>query len=102
MTAMLDYVKNTKVCRSVFLLNYFGEKSIENCGTCDICTEKDNAPSNSLKDKVFDLLKTAPRTSRQLMQIVEGEEKIVLLVLQRMLEDELIILNHKNEYTIKT
>lgn len=102
MTSMLDYVKNTKVCRSVFLLNYFGEKAKDKCGTCDICTKKDNVPSGTLKDRVFDLLKTAPHTSRQLMQIVEGEEKIVLQVLQRLLEDELIILNQKNEYIIKT
>lgn len=102
MTAMLNYVKNTKVCRSVFLLNYFGEKATENCGTCDICTENDNVPPNSLKDSIFDLLKTAPQTSRQLIQIVKGEEKVILGMLQEMLEDELIILNQKNEYTIQT
>lgn len=102
MTAMLDYVKNIKVCRSVFLLNYFGEKTTENCGTCDICRENDNVPPNSLKDSIFDLLKTAPQTSRQLIQILKGEEHIVLGMLQEMLEDELIILNQKNEYTIQT
>ncbi|PWL39117.1 RecQ family ATP-dependent DNA helicase [Flagellimonas aquimarina] len=102
MASMLDYVKNKKVCRSVFMLKYFGEKDTEKCGTCDICTENESILSGTLKDRVFDLLKKAPHTSRQLLQTIEGEEKAVLQVLQRLLEDELIILNHKNEYIINT
>ena len=36
--AMRDYIGNRLVtCRSVFLAKYFGEKSPQNCGICDLC-----------------------------------------------------------------
>ncbi|MBO5419973.1 MAG: RecQ family ATP-dependent DNA helicase [Bacteroidales bacterium] len=34
---MIDYVSETEVCRSAYLLEYFGQKDAEDCGTCDIC-----------------------------------------------------------------
>ena len=35
--AMLDYVGQTELCRSRFLLAYFGQTESEDCGTCDVC-----------------------------------------------------------------
>lgn len=35
--AMLDYVGQSDVCRSRFLLAYFGQTESEDCGTCDVC-----------------------------------------------------------------
>lgn len=37
--AVINYAI-TNVCRSEFLLNYFGEKNINECGHCDICLSK--------------------------------------------------------------
>lgn len=37
MQKMVDYVNEEEVCRSSFLLEYFGQKEAEDCGTCDIC-----------------------------------------------------------------
>lgn len=34
---MIDYVSETDVCRSAYLLEYFGQKDTDDCGTCDIC-----------------------------------------------------------------
>lgn len=34
---MVDYVSEEDVCRSSFLLNYFGQTDSNDCGTCDIC-----------------------------------------------------------------
>ncbi|WP_431123890.1 RecQ family ATP-dependent DNA helicase [Flagellimonas flava] len=101
MAAMLDYVQNTRVCRSVFILNYFGEKTSEKCGTCDICTQKDTVPSEELKKSIFKILVTAPQTSRQLEQVLGIEEKLILKALQELLEDERIGLNARNEYEIE-
>src|SRR5690606_31705180 len=36
--AMLDYVENDSVCKSMQLLTYFGEKNIAPCGICSVCT----------------------------------------------------------------
>lgn len=37
MQKMVDYVNEEEMCRSSFLLEYFGQKETEDCGTCDIC-----------------------------------------------------------------
>lgn len=41
-----DYVNQKLMCRSRFLLSYFGEIHNENCGKCDICREKTNTLNN--------------------------------------------------------
>ena len=34
---MMDYVMEDEVCRSAYLLDYFGQEDSADCGTCDIC-----------------------------------------------------------------
>ncbi len=37
MQKMIDYVSEESVCRSSYLLEYFGQAESEACGTCDVC-----------------------------------------------------------------
>ncbi|MEY8779591.1 ATP-dependent DNA helicase RecQ [Allomuricauda sp. XS_ASV26] len=102
MEAMLGYITNIKVCRSVYLLNYFGEKVSENCGTCDICRQEKVMPSSHyLEKKIMELLEIRPHTSRQLEKETGANEEELLTTLERLLEDELISINYKNEYIKK-
>ena len=102
MAAMLGYVSNKKLCRSIYLLNYFGEKTAEKCGTCDICTKKKVVASpHDLEKRVMELLEIRPHTSRQLEKAIGAKEKELLKTLERLLEDERVSLNLKNEYTKK-
>ena len=102
MAAMLGYVSNKKLCRSIYLLNYFGEKTAEKCGTCDICTKKKVVASpHDLEKRVMELLEIRPHTSRQLEKAIGAKEKELLKTLERLLEDERVSLNFKNEYTKK-
>src|SRR5690606_14356009 len=41
--AIENFVNDSETCRSVKLLQYFGEKSSENCGHCDVCRAKKGA-----------------------------------------------------------
>ena len=36
---VMDYATRTDICRSVYLLDYFGEKDVAPCGGCDVCLE---------------------------------------------------------------
>ena len=36
---MIDYVQEEDICRSSYLLEYFGQTDSAPCGTCDICRE---------------------------------------------------------------
>ena len=102
MAAMLGYVSNKKLCRSIYLLNYFGEKTAEKCGTCDICTKKKVVTSpHDLEKRVMELLEIRPHTSRQLEKAIGAKEKELLKTLERLLEDERVSLNFKNEYIKK-
>ncbi|MBO0330121.1 RecQ family ATP-dependent DNA helicase [[Muricauda] lutisoli] len=102
MAAMLGYISNKKVCRSIYLLNYFGEKNAEKCGTCDICTKKEKVTSPyDLEKRIMELLEIRPHTSRQLEKEMGTDEKQLLKTLERLLEDELVSLNFKNEYIKK-
>ena len=99
MAAMLGYVSNKKLCRSLYLLNYFGEKNNEKCGTCDICTKKARTASpHVLENRVMELLEIRPHTSRQLEKAIGAKEKELLRTLEQLLEDERVSLNFKNEY----
>lgn len=37
MQKMIDYVSEEDICRSTYLLEYFGQKESKDCGTCDVC-----------------------------------------------------------------
>ena len=37
MQKMIDYVSEEDICRSAYLLEYFGQTESADCGTCDIC-----------------------------------------------------------------
>ena len=39
--SVIDYATRTDVCRSVYLLDYFGEKEATPCGGCDVCLEEE-------------------------------------------------------------
>ncbi|WP_375324279.1 ATP-dependent DNA helicase RecQ [Flagellimonas sp. GZD32] len=102
MAAMLGYIKNKKMCRNVYLLNYFGEKNAEKCGTCDICTKKSKQVSpHQLEQRILELLAIGPHSSRKLEKVTGADEKDLLQTLQRLLEDEVVTLNFKNEYIKK-
>ena len=38
--AMKEYAEEDDVCRSRFLLKYFGQEETEDCGTCDVCRKR--------------------------------------------------------------
>ena len=37
MQKMIDYINEDDVCRSTYLLEYFGQKESVDCGSCDVC-----------------------------------------------------------------
>lgn len=40
LNAVADFAYTTERCRSVVLLEYFGEKNVSDCGRCDICRSR--------------------------------------------------------------
>ena len=50
MEKMIDYVSQTDVCRSAYLLDYFGQSESADCGTCDVCRAKSAGTRKSSSD----------------------------------------------------
>ncbi|MBT8186144.1 MAG: RecQ family ATP-dependent DNA helicase [Croceitalea sp.] len=98
--AIMAYIKNEKLCRSQFLLAYFGEKDSQKCGQCDICKSYNATKDEveNLKLKIVGILAKKSLSSRNLSNMIEEDESMVIDALRELLENETISLNQKNEY----
>jgi len=96
MNAVSDYVKSTSVCRSRFLIRYFGEQNAPRCGTCDVCRQRNKMDLNdmefeSLKDQLHKLMTERPMTLPELVWESDRFSEEQLLQVLRWLEDKGII-----------
>lgn len=56
--SMVSYVDSTSKCRSMQLLNYFGEQNATRCGVCDVCMDRNELTVNRLEfDSIINSLK---------------------------------------------
>ena len=56
MQKMMDYVQEDEICRSTYLLEYFGQTDSTDCGTCDVCRNSSKASSQSLEERLKDYI----------------------------------------------
>ena len=102
--AMLDYVENESVCKSMQLLAYFGEKNTEPCGICSICInfKKHKKPQDlkSIKKQIIELLENGDQSSRALLAHLDCEEKDMKTVLTLLLEHHIITITPTNTYKL--
>jgi ATP-dependent DNA helicase RecQ len=96
---MIEYADSDSHCRSVYLLNYFGEES-DRCGICDICRERNELDLSKyefdmiLEDIKGVLIENAPDPEELVKMIDYPEEKIIKVI--RWLLDHNKILSDKN------
>ena len=102
--AVLDYIKNDAVCKSVQLLSYFGETNIDPCGICSVCTKtKKPAKSQDLKvlrNLIIELLENGDLSSRVMITELDCSENDLKKVLQLLLEHQIISITKTNTYKL--
>tara|TARA_R110002050_G_scaffold42777_9_gene102852 strand:- start:1471 stop:3375 length:1905 start_codon:yes stop_codon:yes gene_type:complete len=102
--AVLDYIKNDDICKSIQLLTYFGETIKEPCGICSVCT-RIKKPSKSqnlkvLKNQIIELLENGDLSSRAMISEIDCSEKNLKKVLQLLLEHQIISITKTNTYKL--
>lgn len=92
--SMVDFAQQNRICRTQFIQEYFGEKTDEVCGICDICIEmkKNKAPESQeerMKAKVFETLAEYGELSeRDLFEKIQKPASQTNLKLIRQLVDQ--------------
>ncbi|WP_067147532.1 RecQ family ATP-dependent DNA helicase [Pseudotamlana agarivorans] len=103
--AMLDYIENDSICKSVQLLSYFGETDIEDCNICSVCIQKKNKKTaasdlQELKKRVIGVLESGDFSSRALLEAINCSENDLKSVLKLLLEHQIISITQKNTYKL--
>lgn len=101
--AVVDYVANTKKCKSRIILEYFDETTNTNCGICSYCITKNRKPASPLDsaNAILKLLKDAPSGSKELESKLDLTPEETVFALQILLENNRITMNTNNQYILK-
>jgi ATP-dependent DNA helicase RecQ len=103
--AVLNYLDNNKVCRSLQLVNYFGELNTTPCGICSVCVTSSNSLDKKevrfISEKIILLLKQEELSSREVSEKLTFTEAKVIKVLQILVDAEKIKINTRNNYYLK-
>ena len=87
---MIDYAESENRCRSVTILEYFGEES-DRCGVCDVCRERNELDLSKYEfDIILDEIKSklaggAP-DAEELVKLIDCSEEKVVKVIRWLLD----------------
>lgn len=89
--SIISYSSNGDLCRSVQLLNYFGQADSQDCGYCDVCIEKrkereGRSFENEVERRLIEVLISAPRTLQEISELMEDETKTYILILRDLVD----------------
>ena len=101
--SVIDFINEKKVCKSKLILNYFGEKTITDCGICSYCISKETKTNDTslLFEQIIGLLKIQEMNSREIQKSTKKAEDAIIFALQELLESNTILIQSNNKYTLK-
>ena len=99
-----QYLEDESTCRSVFLLEYFGEKNGKNCGICSNCLTQTHSPKNDkqkIEADILQLLSYKPFNCNDLINTLPYSEQQINTVLDELFAMKKITFNIFNELCLK-
>jgi ATP-dependent DNA helicase RecQ len=102
--SVLNYVSDSKTCKSSLILNYFGEIKTKDCGICSYCIAKPKVKvdNNVLNEKILQLLQIQEMNSREIEKLTKSKSADVIFAIQNLLESDLIKILSNNKYALKS
>ncbi len=97
---MIDYADYNTRCRSVILLDYFGEEA-DRCGICDVCRKRNELDLSKYEfdlilDEIKDALVENKCDAHELVSKISHPEEKVIKVLQWLLDNKKIYIDDKH------
>jgi ATP-dependent DNA helicase RecQ len=92
---MIEYADSDNHCRSVYLLNYFGEES-DRCGICDVCRERNELDLSKYEfdiilEDIKTLLENQNPDAEELVKLIDYPEDKVIKVIRWLLDHNKLI-----------
>ena len=94
--SVIDYAVNENKCRSVALLEYFGQYGSEPCGSCDICRGDHESgikftDFSRISGKIHEILRTESHSIDQIVKQISEPEPVVIKVSRWLLDNGMLI-----------
>jgi ATP-dependent DNA helicase RecQ len=91
---MIDYAGSDGHCRSVYLLNYFGEES-DRCGVCDVCRERNELDLSKyefdlIQEDIKSVLSEKNPDAEELVKLIDHPEDKTIRVIRWLLDHKKI------------
>jgi ATP-dependent DNA helicase RecQ len=92
---MIEYADSDSHCRSVYLLNYFGEES-DRCGICDVCRERNELDLSKYEfdlilEDIKNVLSERNPDAEELVKLMDHPEDKVIKVIRWLLDHNKLI-----------
>lgn len=100
-TDIVNFIKNSSLCRSIQLLSYFNEKNTQKCGMCDVCLTDKKKKNTSLTSEITTIIQQKPISSKEICLLLNANEEDILVHLRQLLSEEKIGLNSQNKFYLK-
>ena len=86
---VIRYIQDNQSCRSIMLLDYFGENQVKRCGVCDYCIKINK---KTIKEKTF------KEISDNIMKLLENKEysleEIIIKLKNKKKENVINVINY--------
>ncbi len=101
--SVLNYINDTRTCKSSLILNYFGETKTKDCGICSYCITKPKkikVEVDDLNQKILQLLKIQEMNSREIEKLTKSKSTAVIFAIQNLLDSDQIKIQSNNKYKL--
>ena len=105
--SVIDYAANENKCRSVVLLEYFGQYDSEPCGSCDVCVGDHEsgirfADFSRVSGAIYKLLGSESIPINQLVKKINEPEPVVVKVSRWLLDNGILKMSSNGLLTLNS